>query len=540
MLIDREKLIDLLVERTGEDRAHMAQQLSELVAKIDAITKDGKKYTIQRFGTFYREEGELQFFPAQELATEINYKYVGMKPIELMEPYKERETSDMEGPSESIEEMRAPRRSEVEDIWEDEGGAWQERQRPPVSHEEPESRPEDDEEEQEQKEEESPFSDIPDLPYTKRTAGSRRIPQTPEEWQAELEARGEKPKQQDKPGVKSAEQKTEQKPDPKALNHPFFGIEDPDDSETTISESVESPAETSSEPGEEEESATEASSAPEPEKKERDDIEEQDDYREIFGFTASPGEAEGDEDMRETWWESETEEYEPAGEEDIEDEIDELEEIIESGTADEGHSDYESEEPREENEKTKTPDTSFNEGRDDREEEKSRKSVRSRRTNIRDRDRTSSFALWGIILAMLIIVFFAWLITEMDLLGGGQEQVVEQPQVEQPAEQPAEPAASETESEPPPVYGLNGTVNDQANDGYTIVIYSLTNGPNAKNVKRRLENQDYRVLLKKQFTSDGDAFWRISLGQFQTVSAARQAAQTLPSDLRQDFMIRRI
>lgn len=91
MKIDKTKLVDILVEKTGMERDEIESQLTELIDRIKAAAKKGKALEIKEFGLFYfDEEGDLKFNPANEFKTEINFKYTGMEPVEIKPP---RETS---------------------------------------------------------------------------------------------------------------------------------------------------------------------------------------------------------------------------------------------------------------------------------------------------------------------------------------------------------------------------------------------------------------------------------------------------------------
>lgn len=96
MIIDKEKLTSLLIERTGLERAQVKNQLSQLIGCIQDAAENGKSFEIEGFGTFTLEDEQLQFHPADVLETEINHKYAGMKPIELIGAFKETDAGDKE------------------------------------------------------------------------------------------------------------------------------------------------------------------------------------------------------------------------------------------------------------------------------------------------------------------------------------------------------------------------------------------------------------------------------------------------------------
>ena len=62
MKIDKNKLIDLLVEKTEMGREEVEDQLDQLIERILDAAKRGKALEIKEFGVFYfDEEGELSF-----------------------------------------------------------------------------------------------------------------------------------------------------------------------------------------------------------------------------------------------------------------------------------------------------------------------------------------------------------------------------------------------------------------------------------------------------------------------------------------------
>lgn len=89
MTIDKEQLISLLIDKTGLERDKVENQLQELVKRIQQAAEKGKSFKVEGLGTFQMQEGDLQFEPTDILETEINNKYAGMKPIELIGAFKE-------------------------------------------------------------------------------------------------------------------------------------------------------------------------------------------------------------------------------------------------------------------------------------------------------------------------------------------------------------------------------------------------------------------------------------------------------------------
>lgn len=110
MIIDKDQLTELLCDKTGLDRERVESQLSELIKRINKAAEEGKSFEIEGFGTFSKKEGVLQFTPVEMLETEINNKYAGMKPIELIGAFKQSEEED-------IPEMAGDSAKREEKVW---------------------------------------------------------------------------------------------------------------------------------------------------------------------------------------------------------------------------------------------------------------------------------------------------------------------------------------------------------------------------------------------------------------------------------------
>jgi hypothetical protein len=89
MKIDKKKLVELLVEKTGMKKEAVESQLDQLISRIQGAARKGKALEIKGFGMFYfSKQGELKFDPSDELKTEVNHKYTGMDPVEIKKPRK--------------------------------------------------------------------------------------------------------------------------------------------------------------------------------------------------------------------------------------------------------------------------------------------------------------------------------------------------------------------------------------------------------------------------------------------------------------------
>lgn len=111
MTIDKEQLISLLKKKTELDRDEVESQLTELIHRIQQAAEEGKTFEVEGFGVFGMQEDTLHFEPSDRLETEINNKYAGMKPIELIGAFKEPEAD------EEVPEITDPDDAETEEKW---------------------------------------------------------------------------------------------------------------------------------------------------------------------------------------------------------------------------------------------------------------------------------------------------------------------------------------------------------------------------------------------------------------------------------------
>ena len=101
MYIEYNQFLKLVSEACNMDLENTEKQLSLLIGEINQSLTDGEAYEIEGFGIFSSIGNKLMFNPSNELETEINYKYVGMDPIELdiPEPTFEDPCSEVEDDS---------------------------------------------------------------------------------------------------------------------------------------------------------------------------------------------------------------------------------------------------------------------------------------------------------------------------------------------------------------------------------------------------------------------------------------------------------
>jgi len=109
MKINRAKLIELLVEKTGMGADEIESQLKQLIDRILDAAERGKALEVKEFGMFYFDEhGDLKFDPADELSTEINFKYAGMEPVEL-KPARDQDSEEQAKDLSSEEVVEDPK-----------------------------------------------------------------------------------------------------------------------------------------------------------------------------------------------------------------------------------------------------------------------------------------------------------------------------------------------------------------------------------------------------------------------------------------------
>lgn len=88
-------------------------------------------------------------------------------------------------------------------------------------------------------------------------------------------------------------------------------------------------------------------------------------------------------------------------------------------------------------------------------------------------------------------------------------------------------------------YGLMGPEEQLLEGAYTIVLHSITDSERAKQEEETLKDEGYKATLWDVILADNRTWWRIGVGQFETVSSALEAVQELPDEYRErNFIIR--
>lgn len=88
-MIDEEILAKLIADKTGMPRKEAQTKLDELAASIQKTVNAGETFSVEHFGIFKKEKDTAVFLPDEILQKEINQKYAGYQPIELVGSFKE-------------------------------------------------------------------------------------------------------------------------------------------------------------------------------------------------------------------------------------------------------------------------------------------------------------------------------------------------------------------------------------------------------------------------------------------------------------------
>ncbi|MEX0680576.1 MAG: SPOR domain-containing protein [Balneolales bacterium] len=87
MKLSYKDLITLLATELKIDEKLASENLAAWVEAVKKGAKENGEYHVAGLGTFSLVKGEWSFSPENELALEVNYKYAGMKPIEILPAY---------------------------------------------------------------------------------------------------------------------------------------------------------------------------------------------------------------------------------------------------------------------------------------------------------------------------------------------------------------------------------------------------------------------------------------------------------------------
>lgn len=562
MHLDHKKLTELLVEATGLAESTVEKNISELVDEIKQAIADGDAYELVGFGIFSGIGENINFIPSEELSTEINYKYVGMEPIEMDSPSR----SASEDSSESDDEPAF----EDDTLAEIMGGS---------ADVEEEDKTEPKQEETAEAEFETESSEEFDDPFS-------GIFDSEEESESMADAEADEDDADDEITDDEAEEiqaDVEEDLPEKSLD---------EEEESILDEIISAEEKEEGEPEEEK---------PGPEKWGIDTYRDDEDENRFSGLL-------GDEVYDDEMAGEETEDNEPAedklsilldedasSEEEPEPETSGAEEDFDDpfagfGTEQEEFSEAsaEAEEPQDEKIVPVLNVSSASGGKDSTAATGIRTRTRSRREK-----QNSPILLW-ILLGIIFLggaTYALGYFGVLDIPGikgkdynmqtaatspaSQNTEETAEPEVSEPQPQQEEaiadvPNEEETETEPTaenaenevaqeqqnepavtenaqsaapagqPAYGMMGTPVAAANDGYTIVIYSLSNQQGAENVKQQLLNEGYRALVFPLPHAQYGTLYRVSLGQFETLRDAAIASEDLAQPYSESYFITKI
>lgn len=492
MTINREKLIELLVDKTGFEKEQVEEQLSELISRIQKAAGEGKSFEIEGFGIFHIKDDELHFEPSGELETEVNHKYAGMEPIELVGSSREPDEEEEKEKEEKAEPEEAEPAAEPGDMVEENIAA----------------------------------------PEEEDIWGLQESSSLQEELLKARAAEASQP-QQEKP--------VEAEADP---------TEETDNREETAEAAEEEKAEAKEE-------AVEAAE------------EEVDEKKEIRGVD----EEEKEEKKEEVEEEGVEEVAEKEKEEPETEEVDEFE-LFDISDDDPDLVEFKPEE------KPAFESLISDEGEDD--EAAGAKPKWEPAPELKTGSSGKKKDPIGTALIVFLIAIVAgvgtWFVYDLGLfsrltdfvnekmIGSEQgidgQQPAQQDQDGAPPEetQPSQPtsesavaqagrslepipgnevAKSETAQTDQAIYGLRGNIIPDANDGYTIVVYSFRRETKARAVAGDLGREGYRATVSQALV-DGTEYWRVGLGQFETVRDALGTASELREPFRNNFFVNRI
>jgi hypothetical protein len=83
MKLTKKQLLVLLTEYMGGEESAISSQLDKLIADVSKSLAKGESYSINGFGTFSDNKGRVTFEVAPTFASEINYSYIGMQPVDV-------------------------------------------------------------------------------------------------------------------------------------------------------------------------------------------------------------------------------------------------------------------------------------------------------------------------------------------------------------------------------------------------------------------------------------------------------------------------
>lgn len=595
MHIDHQKLVELLTDASGIEVEKIEKQLGELVEEIHQALEDGEAYEIEGFGIFSGIGNRVLFIPSKELETEINFKYVGMEPIELEEGQVQKEEKEEEDPFAELQgdvskSKRDPFAGLVEDFEEEES---------------------DTENSSEKPDEETPMIFGVEVKESLADEVEEEESQPgPEEWGIDAHKEGDKGANRLISSLMGEEYEEENEE----------AQSETDDESTVDEEAVEDTVSFDDIFGETEESSDQELDAERGEESvagldaelanlmsEESEVRSEDelaagivdnDFTDIFGDTDDESE-EADEDTIDELVEeleaSEENQVEALKDEqelpEAEEEPDELAKSEDDfDDFDDPFLEFESDEESEESTEPLNEDiipviTNISSDlepvvKDEPKKEKEKKKKKEKPKRTKTDPQPAPVWLW-IVLVLVVLTGATVGLGYFSIINipGITPQVavnnipaVTTPPVQQtppPTPQPyetldqvsneadAQEEQSPTQEQQAPAevpvstgtteipddqdkYGMSGAVDPEANDGYTVVLYSLSIESNAIAKRQELSEAGFRALVTPISSVQYGTLWRVSIGQFSTLTDAAIAAEDMPAQYKQSYFIKRI
>ncbi|RNC83956.1 MAG: hypothetical protein ED557_09300 [Balneola sp.] len=610
MHIDHKQLLDLLIETSGQDQEKIEKQIAELIDEINQAVADGEAYEIEGFGIFSGLGDRILFIPSKELETEINFKYVGMEPIELDEdqvsPAPELEEDPFESlQGESSANSRDPFAGLVEDFDEEEKPEGTEDSIVFGVESEKDLGTESDAEAIE--EEQVPGPDSWGIEAHKEGSESANKlisslmgEEYLEQENADQESAEEESVEEDsfedifgeeEQEVEADESHTQEEASVGGLDAELASLMG-DDTTVTSSEELEAGLyeedimDVFSELESEDEEASELAE-PEPslEEREEETLDEIIDEISTEELEEVLSESESTESVEDVIEEEETEE---TAQEEITDVEEELEDEFDD--FDDPFLDLEEDEEEElppanvsHSEEIIPVIKNITSGVISKKEEPGEKEEAKPKVKPpkapKKEAKPAPVWLWIILFLVIFvggtaglgyygIVNIPGITPGYEVASNTSEPVTQPPQQQTPpAEaQPQQQEETTTQAEqqspvqeqaaPPPVqqpistpqnvpegqelYGLTGVVSEAANDGYTIVLFSLSIEQNAYAKQQELSNAGYRAFVTPVPSTQYGTLWRVSIGQFASLRDAAIGAEEMPSEYQESYFIKRI
>ena len=87
-------ITEVLAEELSISEQEASALISQWGASIQESLETRGEAKIEAFGTFKKSGGKVQFEPDDKFALEVNYKYAGMEPVEILPAYRKSDTEE--------------------------------------------------------------------------------------------------------------------------------------------------------------------------------------------------------------------------------------------------------------------------------------------------------------------------------------------------------------------------------------------------------------------------------------------------------------